>query len=37
MRGLAQEYNGAIPGNEVDDNIDVVEVRWDLVDVGPTG
>ena len=25
------------PGDEVDDNIDVVEVRWDQVDICPAG
>ena len=29
--------NVAIPGDEVDGNIDVLEVRWDLVDIRPAG
>ena len=29
--------NVAIPGDKVDDNIHVVEVRWDEIDIHPTG
>ena len=31
------DSNVAIPGDEVDDNIDVVEIRWDLADICPAG
>ena len=31
------ESNVAIPGDEVDDNIDVVEIRWDLADIHTAG
>ena len=37
MRPGLLESNVAIPGDEVVDNIDVIEIRWDLVDICPAG
>ena len=37
MRPDFLKSNVAIAGDEVDDNIDVVEIRWNLVNIRPAG